>query len=121
MLNRRRLIGTLSLVIIIPVISIIMYLEWSRTTNIANNDTKCIELSRRIENQLISYNLSLDNFNYHVQDLDAEFDLIGDLAVWYNQLENQQRYIDYELSNLRECPNPQHFRFGNVSRSIIVR
>lgn len=119
-MHHLRVLVTLGLVIIIPIVSIIMYLEWSRT-NVTSNANKCTELTRVLEEHLINYNQSVDNYNYHVQALKGDFDLIGDLAVWYNQLENQQRYIEDELANLRGCPNEEHFTYNNVSQSITIR
>jgi hypothetical protein len=119
-LTRLRLIVALSFISLIPIISIILYLEWSRTDT-TSNINKCTELAMLLEKRVMNYNLSLDNYKHHAHALETDIDLIGDLAVWHNQLKNQQRYIKHELLNSKDCPNTQNFRYGNVSHSITIR
>jgi hypothetical protein len=78
-------------------------------------------MTRILEKRVMNYNLSLNNYKHHIHTLAADFDLIGDLAVWHNQLKNQQRYIQHDLLNLKDCPSTEHFMYDNVSQSITIR
>ena len=114
----RRLI--LALVVIIPIIFIVATLEWSKI-NVTRNNFRCDELAMTLEKDLLSYNLSVENYNYHIRELNLEHELVGDLAVWFNDLENQRRYINYQISSMGDCPDSALFKYNNISLGIMVR
>lgn len=118
MFKGRRLI--LVLVIIISILFVVATLEWSKN-NVARNNIRCDELARTLKTDLSSYNQSVENYNYQIRELNLEQELVGDLAVWFNDLENQRRYINFEIGNMADCPGSELYRYNNISMGIMVR
>lgn len=89
-------IGAVSTIVIIIIGLGIFYI------NSNENEAKCDEMRKLVNDHLLAHNQSADYYDYRVNRLHGHFDLPGDLLAWENLLVNDRTQLEYELANLED-------------------
>ena len=66
------------------------------------NEAKCEEMRKSVNEHLIAHNQSADYYDYRVNRLHGHFDLAGDLLAWNNLLVNDLAQLNYEIAQLED-------------------
>jgi hypothetical protein len=66
------------------------------------NEARCEEMRKSVNEHIIAYNQSADYYDYRVNRLRGHFDLPGDLLAWNNLLVNDRTLLNYEIANLED-------------------
>jgi hypothetical protein len=66
------------------------------------NEARCEEMRKSVNEHLIAHNQSVADYDYRVNRLHGHFDLPGDLLAWNNFLVNDWAQLNYEIANLED-------------------
>jgi hypothetical protein len=64
------------------------------------NEARCEEMRKSVNEHLVAHNQSDDYYDYRVNRLRGHFDLPGDLLAWNNLLVNDRAQLNHEIANL---------------------
>ena len=94
---------TMSIISIAAIFVIAIIIGISVIYNYFNRETNemCQKLQSTFTDHQISFNQSQDFFDYRADRLDGTFDLRGDLIGWQNQLINDEKSLEHELTILQ--------------------
>jgi hypothetical protein len=59
----------------------------------SENEAKCEEMRKSVNEHFLAHNQSADYYDYRVNRLHGHFDLQGELMAWKNLLLNNQAYL----------------------------